>query len=126
MKVRIPIAANCDAVQLCRAAVWLGQSGAMPQTRNELLRACVQLVAEQLEGPEPTLEEAHRFLDEKLPVQTVQAGKKLTQKLARVKLERPQAEAEEQREYEKARALAEEFGQSLTLEEFRENRRSAK
>ena len=113
----VPVTGNIDPRQLVKAHLWLAQQGVQPQNRNDLLKKCVQLVANQLgdSAREPTLEEAHRFLDEKLPVRATQGG-------VRVPTAKLSAQSDEQAEFEKAQALAREFGRELTLEQFRANK----
>lgn len=117
LKKHIPIVTNVDPRQLVKAILWLDQQGARPANRNDLLKKCVQLVANQLGDNirEPTLEEAHRFLDEKFPVRATKAG-------VRVPPAKLEASSDEQLEFEKAQALAREFGRELTLEQFRANK----
>lgn len=119
LKKCIPVVGNIDPRQLVKATLWLAQQGVRPTSRNDLLVKCVQLVANQLvnEGPEPTLEQAHQFMDTKFPTRTYQMGRRAA--LPTVKLE---AKSDEQEEFEKAQALAREFGRELTLEQFRANK----
>lgn len=117
LKNWIPVTGNIDPRQLVKAILWLDQQGARPSNRNDLLKKCVQLVANQLGDDirEPTLEEAHRFLDEKYSVRTVQAG-------VRVPTAKLEVQSDEMAEFERARELAKQFGRNLTLEQFRTNK----
>lgn len=119
MKEIIPITAGVEAVALAQALAFLEGRGERVSSRNDLIRLCVHLVGSQVEK-EPTLEEAHRMLDERLPVRSYKEGRRVRERARKVgKLE--EYNREEMKEFEKAQALASQFGRSLTWNEFKAN-----